>query len=444
MICMRLKYLFLALSALVPFVASAQFRSGYSDLDDSETVKTLKNHVSYIASAAMEGRAAGSEGEKMTADYVFGKLEEYGVDMLCTKDGDGFGLKRENGDTLRSRNIIGCVQGYDHKLFDRYIVVGARMDNLGVNDLTVDGSPARQIYYGANGNASGVAMMLELAKMVATNSILFRRSVIFVAFGASSQGFAGSWYFLEKSFAGAGKIDAMINLDAVGCGDNFYAYTSSNEDLNAILDRLSQELQPIVPQLTTQEPYPSDHRTFYSKEIPSVCFTTGRYPEHDSPRDTPSLLDYEGMERELEYVYSFTRQAANLTTAPQFRRSNVKPADNRAVAYYDCDVKPTFLGHSDLRWFLAKWVYQYIRYPEDAVRDGIQGTVNVSFAVEKDGSVSDVSVTKGVDFTLDEEALRVIKASPKWKPAKRNGQVVKCYITVPVEFILEKKGKKKK
>lgn len=423
---------------------SAQFRTGYAELDDSESVTALKSHVSYVASAAMSGRKAGSEEEKETADYVREVLEGYGLDMLSGKDGDVFGMEWQPGDTVTSRNVIGVVQGYDPKLRDRYIVVGARMDNLGVNVMTVDGQRTEQIYYGANGNASGLAMMMELARMVNTNSVLFRRSVIFVAFGASRTGFAGSWYFLNRSFKDVDKIDAMINLDMLGSGDIFSAYTASNQDMNMLLTSMTGQLLPVMPQVTTSEPYPSDHRSFYASSIPSVFFTTGIYAEHDTPRDTPSTLDYDSMERELEYLYAFTRTIANETTAPTFRGDayGSKKTDDKAYSYHDCDVKPSFMGHSDPKWFMTNWVYQYLRYPKAALENGIQGRVNITFTVDKDGKVVDVTVTKSADELLDQEAVRVVSASPKWKAAKVDGVTVRSYITIPVDFILEKKSKR--
>ena len=436
---------FLILSfALLPL--HAQFRSGYSDLEDSEGVATLKSHVSYIASAAMSGRKSGSEEEKETAAYVRQVLEGYGVEMLSGSEGDVFGMEWQPGDTVTSRNVIGAVQGYDPKLRDRYIVIGARMDNIGTNVMTVDGRKTEQIYYGANGNASGLAMMLELARMVSTNSILFRRSVVFVAFGASRTGFAGSWYFLNRSFPDVKSIDAMVNLDMLGSGaDSFIAYTASNQDMNMLLNSMSNEILPVMPKVTAAEPYPSDHRSFYASSIPSVFFSTGIYAEHDTPRDTPSSLDYDSMERELEYLYAFTRKIANEETVPSFRGDSYssKKTDDRAYSYYDCEVKPSFMGHSDPSWFMTKWVYQYLRYPQEAVANGIQGRVNVTFTVEKDGKIGDVEIAKGVDELLDNEAIRVIKASPKWKPAKVGGQTVRSYITIPVDFVLEKKSSRR-
>ena len=426
--------------------ASAQYRQSeaYKDMYDSEVVASIKNHVRELSAASLEGRKAGSDGEKAASDYVRNKFFEYGVDVISPEGGDIFGLKTESGDTLTSRNVVGFIQGYDKELRDKYIVVGARLDNLGTMTMTVDGKPVERVYYGANGNASGLAMMLELARILQTNSILLRRSVLFVAFGASAQTYAGSWYFLNRSFGDADKIDAMINLDMVGTGyHGFYAYTSSNADLNALLKSQSAELQPILPTLTAEEPYPSDHRAFYSKEIPSVMFTTGRYPEQNTYRDTQGIIDYETMERELEYVFNFTVALVNTERMLSFKASQISlpEGNDDVVSFYDCDERPLFSNNADPRHFLKEWVYHYLRYPQSAVRDGVQGTVMVQFIIEKDGKVSDVRVVKGVDPELDEEAVRVIAASPKWKPGKMGGNRVRSSLTIPVEFRLEKKNK---
>ena len=420
----------------------------YSELYDSETVTSFKDHVSFITAAQFEGRKAGSEGEKAVAGYVYSCLKGYGVEMLTPAEGELFGIARNQGDTLTSRNVYGFVQGYDRTLNGHYIVIGARMDNLGTNVMTVDGQKVTQIYAGANGNASGVSMMLELARLVSTNSLLFRRSVIFIGFGASSETYAGAWYFLNRSFKDSGLIDAMVNLDMVGTGQNgFYAYTASNSDLNSVLVSLSSQLQPVYPELRADELYPSDHRAFYSSEIPAVHFTTGRYTEHNTPRDTESILDYGMMERELEYVYNFVLELANTDREITFRNAPAQVRTQGAedvVAYYDCDQRPMFLNSTDPRQFLEKWVYQYLRYPEEAVMNGIQGTVQVNFIIGKDGKVRDVSIAKSVDPSLDNEALRVVSASPKWRPGRLRGEKVATSMTVPVEFRLEKKTERRR
>ena len=429
---------------LLPVAASAQFAtSSLRDLDDSEVVSAMKEHVAYLSSAMLEGRKAGSEGEKEAAKYMSDILSSYGIDLLSDPEGDLFGLRQESGDTLRSRNVIGFIPGYDPALRDHYIVIGARLDNMGCSDIMVNGEKRQTIYYGANGNASGLAMLAQLARKLKTNSVLLRRSVIIAAFGSSLDMGAGAWYFLNRSFAGADKIDAMINLDMLGTGSSgFYAYTASNRDLDAIITRLSGTLQPVQPKLVSLEPVNSDHRIFYDRQIPAVFFTTGMYPEYNSDRDTASVLEYDDMERELEYIYNFTLDLVN-GVRPEFREKDERRKkyvkDEDVVPYYECDVKPVFLGSSDPSVFMSKWVYVYLRYPREAVQAGVQGRVLVDFVIDTRGRVTDVKVIKGVSELLDAEAVRVISASPDWKPARVRGKKVKCEMSLYVDFKLERR-----
>ena len=422
----------------------AQYRGGspLDALEDSETVRAFKQHVSYLASAELEGRKAGSEGEKLAAAYVAEKLKEYGIDLISPEGGSTFGIAK-GADTLESRNVVGFLQGWDKSLNDRYIVIGARLDNLGTDTLTVDGDPLRRIYYGANGNASGLAMKLELAQKLSYARTLVRRSILFVAFGASRETFAGSWYFLNRAFSDADRIDAMVNLDMLGTGaESFLAYPSANEDMSVLVNSLKTELLPVQPALVNVEPYSGDHRAFYDKEIPSILFTTGRYPEHDTGRDSWDILDYDGMEREMEYIYNYVQRLCN-GSRPLFRNEDADSRTERpvgTVAFSDVDVKPTFLNSTDPRVFLEKWVYQYLKYPEYAVANGIQGRVLVDFIVDEKGDVRNVEVSRGVHATLDEEAIKVVAASPRWRPGRHRGKKVKVAMTVAVDFRLEKKG----
>ena len=417
------------------FSAAAQYRDPLDALEDSETVRALREHVAMLSSASMEGRAPGSEGEKMAAEYLEEKLKEYGIDVLRQEE---FGI-RKGADTLHSRNVVGFLQGWDKDLRDRYIVVGARMDNLGADSFTQDGETVRRIYYGANGNASGMALMLELAGKLSYARSLVRRSILFIGFGASTETLAGSWYFLDRAFSDTPNIDAMINLDMLGLAENgFYAYTSSNEDLDTIVKALQGELLPMQAQITATEPYTGDHRAFYSKEIPSILFTTGRYPEHDTGRDTYGILDFEGMEKELEYIYSYTLRLCN-GQRPLFRNGSVKEEiPVGTYAYADVDTKPMFLNSPDPASFLEKWVYQYLKYPKYAQENGIQGRVLVSFTIDEKGDVTDVKITRGVHNTLDDEALRVVSASPRWRPGRRAGKKVKVAMTAAIDFKLDK------
>ncbi|MCQ2176516.1 MAG: TonB family protein [Bacteroidales bacterium] len=436
---MMRKLLFLTLF-FVPAMAMAQYAAlPGADMYESDRMYSMRQNVSYFASAALEGRAAGSQGEADAAAYLTELFGDAGVDVLSSDQGDIFGMKLDNGDTLRSRNVIGFIPGYDHNLKDHYIVIGARLDNLGTYTVNDNGELLTRTYFGANGNASGLAMLAELAQMLSSDRVLLRRSVILAGFGASLKSQAGSWYFLNRSFADSPNIDAMINLDMLGTGSRgFYAFTGANNDLNILIGTLSGTLQPVHPKLVSMEPCASDHRSFYGSRIPSVMFTTGMYPEYNTYRDTPSVLEYDMMEKELEYIYNFTVSLCNGIKPSFVNETADQKASDDAVPFYACDVRPSFLGSTSPDGFLQKWVYTYLRYPAEAADSGIQGRVLVGFTVDEKGKVGDVKVLRSVDPLLDAEAVRVVSASPDWKPGRVKGQKVKSSVSVYVEFRLKK------
>lgn len=96
-------------------------------------------------------------------------------------------------------------------------------------------------------------------------------------------------------------------------------------------------------------------------------------------------------------------------------------------------VKPSFPGGEEAR---LKWLRENLEYPQQAVADEIQGLVQVGFVVEKDGSITNVKVVQSAHSTLDREAIRLVKAMPKWIPGKQNGNTVRAYFTQPIRFVL--------
>ncbi|MEG1692421.1 MAG: energy transducer TonB [Bacteroidales bacterium] len=104
------------------------------------------------------------------------------------------------------------------------------------------------------------------------------------------------------------------------------------------------------------------------------------------------------------------------------------------VPFAIVEQKPTFRG-GDQNDF-SKWVFAQIVYPEIAKENGVQGRVTLQFAVNTDGSVSEVTVLRGVDSSLDKEAVRVVSSSPKWSPGKQRSKPVKVRFTFPVIFQL--------
>lgn len=85
---------------------------------------------------------------------------------------------------------------------------------------------------------------------------------------------------------------------------------------------------------------------------------------------------------------------------------------------------------------VSKWIAKNVKYPQIAAENNIQGKVFMNFVIEKDGSITDVKVLRGVDPALDKEAIRVIKSMPKWKPGKQRGKPVRVSFNLPITFTL--------
>lgn len=410
---------------------------------------TLKAHVSFLTSDLLNGRGAGSDGELKTAEYLYNYLSGNGVLMLSPKEGDDFKIAGENGDTLSSRNIIGIIPGYDSKLNGEYVVIGAHMDGFGCNILNVNGSEKKIIFRSADCNASGTAVLMQVAKMISQNKFMFRRSVIIAAFGAGEYNMAGSWYFINRSFGEKDKITAMIDLDCVGrSGDEnkLSVFTGvQNTDINHIIEEIASRPFSSTPQIIEKEPFPSDYRNFYEKNIPAVLFTTGTNAQRHTAKDTPELLDYFQMNGIAEFVYSFALVAATreqrLGLGLTAEEASVNGEKEKVYTQQDVNPRAKFL-RGDERKFLQEWVYQYIKYPDSAVSQGIEGTEDVEFVIDRNGNLRDVKIMHSLSEDIDHEVYKVLRASPKWSPAKISGRNVSVKISLPIKFILTKENKK--
>jgi protein TonB len=111
-----------------------------------------------------------------------------------------------------------------------------------------------------------------------------------------------------------------------------------------------------------------------------------------------------------------------------------KPKEEESKVFDVVEQMPEFPGGQAA---LLKWITEHIKYPAVAEENGIQGRVIATFVVERDGSVTDVQVARGVDPSLDKEAIRVLKQMPRWNPGKQNGAPVRVKYTVPVTFKLQ-------
>lgn len=198
---------------------------------------------------------------------------------------------------IQTSNIIGVKRGKS----DKYIVIGAHYDHIGTKKGV--------IYPGANDNASGVALMIELAKRLRDEDIY--HNIIFVAFGAEEGKLAGSKFFIENHPFPKESIELMVNLDLLGGlkGDSLYFHYSGKDKEKALkhIPQLKSNLN-----LIKNKRLSSDSYRFILAKIPTIEFYTGIPMEIHTPEDTEEKINYEGMEN----IATFLTDWLTLISAP--------------------------------------------------------------------------------------------------------------------------------
>ena len=185
-------------------------------------------------------------------------------------------------------NVLGFLPGTDPELKKEVIVVGGHFDHNGV-------SPDGHLYVGADDNASGTAVVMELARLFAGHPEELKRSVLFAAFGAEEQGLVGSEYFAEHPTVAGGKICAMLNFDMEGCGDGGAGMGGRNLfpcAVEAFVDGLPDSVAAKLRIHRAWGMGGSDHAHFVEQGIPAFGFySTGDHPFYHRVEDTPRTIN---------------------------------------------------------------------------------------------------------------------------------------------------------
>lgn len=230
----------------------------------------------------------------------------------------------------KTLNVAAMIEGSDPKLKDEYIVIGAHYDHLGWGG---PGTGTRRpdtvaIHNGADDNASGTSTILEIFEKLAANRSSLKRSVILVAFGAEEMGLLGSRYFVDNSPVDLKKIRMMINLDMVGRLDAktkvlSLGGTGTAVNFEKFFDHHVSKSGLEVKR--SPEGYgPSDHASFYSKDIPVLFFFTGVHDDYHTPGDDFEKINVDGSVIIGDLAYNIVSEVASSENAPEFQLAGPK------------------------------------------------------------------------------------------------------------------------
>ena len=235
----------------------------------------------------------------------------------------------------RTENVVGMIEGTDPVLKNEYIVVGGHYDHLGFGG---PGTGSRMpdtvaIHNGADDNASGTAMVIELAGKLASENNRLKRSIIFISFSGEEMGLLGSKYFTDHSPVDMKKIKAMFNFDMVGRFDkekNAISISGTGTSLEA--DSIIRIYEKGLSFAVTHSPDgygPSDHASFYASNIPVFFFTTGSHMDYHTPFDKADKLDYQKEKEIGDFANDLIVNVDNMPRALTFHESGKKEGYGR-------------------------------------------------------------------------------------------------------------------
>ena len=271
----------------------------------------LQQHVDYLASPAMQGRGLGSTQLEEAAAYIAGEFASAGL-VAAGDDGSylqGFAVEEgEDGRPHRVHNVIGYLPGTNPAYADQAALITAHYDHLGHGWPDVRQSDAGQIYPGADDNASGVAILIELARNFAAGAPP-ERNLVFVAFSAEEAGLLGSRYYVEHPRpAPLEGIVGVINLDTVG--------RLENQPVSVLATGSAMEWPFVFRGVTAVTGIPSeniagasassDQQSFIDRGVPGVQIFTGANADYHRASDTPDKINGAGMVKVATFVKEAT------------------------------------------------------------------------------------------------------------------------------------------
>jgi aminopeptidase YwaD len=253
-------------------------------------------------------------------------------------------------------NVVGILDGSDPSLKNEAIVIGAHYDHLGNGGEGSLAPREGEIHHGADDNASGVAGVLELARLFSGQTQKPRRTLVFIAFGGEEEGLLGSNYYVNNPIVPLANTVAMINMDMIGRMTNNHLIiggVGTGQDFRSMVGSLNLAMgvtvtagagaaqapisssaipmvvgangQTVVASnpaaqfvLTLNEDGfgPSDHSSFYAKQIPVLFFWTGTHEDYHKPSDTAEKINYDGEARILKLVTRIVKDIDNNDKRP--------------------------------------------------------------------------------------------------------------------------------
>jgi hypothetical protein len=311
----------------------------------------LKENIRTLAGDGYEGRGTGSAGEKKANDFIEKQFKKIG---LLPKGENGFDQSFPFKSGVHGEGPSGTAQNIAAYLDNgavNTIIIGAHYDHLGLgNDgNSLDANSKGKIHNGADDNASGTAGVIELARYFKNNGRKESYNFLFLCFSGEELGLYGSKHFTEHPTIDLSAVTCMINLDMVGrLNPDTKALFVSGTGTSPVWEPMLQKLSSDQLKIKTDSSGtgPSDHTSFYLKNIPVLHFFTGSHTDYHKPSDDADKINYEG---EVEVLKTIVKVVDELEGQPKlaFLTTKSRNMNTRSSFKVTLGIMPSYTSESE-------------------------------------------------------------------------------------------------
>ncbi|RYY50039.1 MAG: M28 family peptidase [Chitinophagaceae bacterium] len=291
-----MKNLIIIACVLVGNAASAQ-----SSQADKKSMERVKSSVVYLSSDKLEGRRTGTAGEKLAYEFISDQFKKAGLKPMGSNGSFIQPFDVKGAEKRTGHNVVGFI---DNKAAHT-VVLGAHYDHLGYGEdkNSMYRGDSAMVHNGADDNASGTSALIELGYWL-KKSKLRNYNYLLVAFSGEELGLFGSKYFADNSPVPASNINYMINMDMVGrLNDSTHGLSvggfGTSPAWSQLIDKNDKQFSIKIDSSGTG---PSDHTSFYLKNIPVLFFFTGTHKDYHKPGDDADKINYNGMLQIIGYI----------------------------------------------------------------------------------------------------------------------------------------------
>lgn len=277
----------------------------------------FKEHITFLASDSLHGRMTGSEDERKSAAYIIEQFQKAGVGNAKGNSNSKKYLQpfsyNPKLDSTQKKILGNNVVAFINNKAASTIIIGAHYDHLGWGldahaHSAYRGEPA--IHNGADDNASGVAMVIELARWLKSSS-LTNYNYLLLTFSGEELGLYGSKWFADHTKFDSAKTNFMLNFDMVGRLDSNKLMVYGNGTSPVWNEAIKKIQSPLRIKTSESGVGPSDHTSFYLKNIPVLHFFSGQHKDYHKPSDDEEKINYAGMEEIFNYVTALLKEMNN-------------------------------------------------------------------------------------------------------------------------------------